>query len=61
MLLRYFYDPQKSAQASYFVGCQQTSEAIVINPARDVTETLPDHGQSRGHAHCSGDGNPSAC
>lgn len=39
MLLRYFYDP-KLAQASYFVGCQQTGEAIVIDPARDVEPYL---------------------
>lgn len=39
MLLRFFYDP-KLAQASYFVGCQQTSEAIVIDPARDVEPYL---------------------
>ena len=35
MLLRYFYN-DKLAQASYFVGCQATGEAIVIDPARDV-------------------------
>lgn len=39
MLLRYFYD-QKLAQASYFVGCQETSEAIVIDPARFVDQYL---------------------
>ena len=39
MLLRYFYDP-KLAQASYLVGCQQTGEAIVIDPARDVEPYL---------------------
>lgn len=39
MLLRYFYD-QKLAQASYFVGCQQTGEAIVIDPAREVEPYL---------------------
>lgn len=39
MLLRYFYD-QKLAQASYFVGCQQTGEAIIIDPARDVEPYL---------------------
>ncbi|WP_054949611.1 MBL fold metallo-hydrolase [Numidum massiliense] len=36
MLLRYFYN-EKLAHASYLVGCQQTGEAIVIDPARDVT------------------------
>jgi hydroxyacylglutathione hydrolase len=35
VLLRYFYD-QKLAQASYFVGCQETGEAIVVDPARDI-------------------------
>lgn len=39
MLLRYFYN-DKLAQASYFVGCQQTNEAIVIDPARDVEPYL---------------------
>ena len=39
MLLRYFYN-QKLAQASYFVGCQQTNEAIVVDPARDVEPYL---------------------
>jgi hydroxyacylglutathione hydrolase len=39
MLLRYFYD-QKLAQASYFVGCQETDEAIVIDPARHVDQYL---------------------
>lgn len=39
MLLRYFYN-QSLAQASYFVGCQQTEEAIVIDPARDIEPYL---------------------
>jgi hydroxyacylglutathione hydrolase len=39
MLLRYFYD-QKLAQASYFVGCQATGEALVIDPARHVEPYL---------------------
>lgn len=39
MLLHYFYD-QKLAQASYFVGCQETGEAIVIDPARYVDQYL---------------------
>ena len=39
MLLRYFYN-QNLAQASYFVGCQQTGEAIIIDPARDVEPYL---------------------
>jgi hydroxyacylglutathione hydrolase len=39
MLLRYFYE-DKLAQASYFVGCQSTGEAIVVDPARDVVPYL---------------------
>ena len=39
MLLRYFYD-EKLAQASYMVGCQMTGEAIVIDPARNITPYL---------------------
>ena len=39
MLLRYFYN-DKLAQASYFIACQQTSEAIVVDPARDVEPYL---------------------
>jgi len=39
MLLRYFYN-QKLAQASYFVGCQETEEAIIIDPARDIEPYL---------------------
>jgi hydroxyacylglutathione hydrolase len=36
MLLRYIYD-EKLAQASYFVGCPATGEAVVIDPARNVS------------------------
>lgn len=36
MLLKYFYD-KKLAQASYMVGCAATGEALVIDPARDIT------------------------
>lgn len=35
MLLRYFYD-EKLAHASYLAGCQETGEAIVIDPGRDL-------------------------
>ncbi|MDG2014712.1 MAG: MBL fold metallo-hydrolase [Pirellulaceae bacterium] len=35
MLLKYFYD-QALAHASYMVGCQQTGEAIIIDPSRDI-------------------------
>lgn len=39
MLLKYFYD-QALAHASYLVGCQKSGEALVIDPARDVTQYL---------------------
>ncbi len=39
MILRYFYD-DRLAQASYLVGCAKTGEALVIDPARDVTPYL---------------------
>lgn len=39
MLLRLLYD-QKLAQASYFVGCQATGEALVIDPNRDIDQYL---------------------
>lgn len=39
MLVRRFYD-DRLAQASYLIGCQRTGEAIVIDPARDVTPYL---------------------
>src|SRR5689334_15752548 len=39
MLLKYFYDPHLS-QASYMVACQETGEALVIDPARDITPYL---------------------
>lgn len=39
MLLKYFYD-KPLAQAAYMIGCQATGEAIVIDPARDVTPYL---------------------
>src|SRR5699024_4243514 len=35
MLLERIYDEDLS-QASYFIGCQQTNDAIVIDPRRDV-------------------------
>ena len=35
MLLKYFYN-QKLAHASYLVGCQQTGEALIVDPGRDV-------------------------
>jgi hydroxyacylglutathione hydrolase len=39
MLVRRFYDPQL-AQASYLIACQQSDEAIVIDPARDIAPYL---------------------
>lgn len=39
MLVRRFYD-DRLAQASYLIACQRTGEAIVIDPARDVTPYL---------------------
>ncbi|NDJ62157.1 MAG: MBL fold metallo-hydrolase [Chloroflexi bacterium] len=39
MLLKYFYD-QRLAQASYLVGCAATGEALVVDPARDITRYL---------------------
>jgi hydroxyacylglutathione hydrolase len=39
MLLKYFYDDHL-AQASYMVGCQETGEALIIDPARDITPYL---------------------
>ncbi len=39
MLLKYFYD-KPLAQAAYMIGCQATGEAIVIDPARDITPYL---------------------
>ena len=39
MLLKYFYD-KALAHASYMVGCQKTSEAIIIDPGRDIEQYL---------------------
>ncbi len=39
MLLNYFYD-KALAHASYMVGCQRTNEAIIIDPARDISPYL---------------------
>lgn len=39
MLLKYFYD-NSLAQASYLVGCQETGEALIIDPARDIEPYL---------------------
>ncbi|MCE7792993.1 MBL fold metallo-hydrolase [Salipaludibacillus sp. CUR1] len=39
MLLKYFYD-KKLAQASYMVGCQAKGEAVIVDPARDITPYL---------------------
>jgi hydroxyacylglutathione hydrolase len=39
MLLKYFYDAAL-AHASYMVGCQQTGEAILIDPGRGIQRYL---------------------
>lgn len=39
MLLKYFYD-DILAQASYMVGCQESGDALVIDPARDIQQYL---------------------
>lgn len=39
MLLKYFYD-KSLAQASYMVGCQACGEALIVDPARDITPYL---------------------
>ena len=39
MLVRRFYD-DRLAQASYLIACQRTGEAIVIDPARDISQYL---------------------
>ena len=39
MFFRLFYN-QPLAQASYLIGCQQTDEAIVIDPIRDIAQYL---------------------
>ena len=35
MLFKQVYD-KKLAQASYFIGCQKTGEATVVDPRRDI-------------------------
>ncbi|GAB4581780.1 MAG: MBL fold metallo-hydrolase [Anaerolineales bacterium] len=39
MFLKYFFYP-KLAHASYFVGCQETKEALIIDPARHLEPYL---------------------
>ncbi|GAB1420722.1 MBL fold metallo-hydrolase [Anaerolineales bacterium] len=39
MILRYFYD-KSLAQASYMVACAATGEALIIDPARDISVYL---------------------
>lgn len=39
MLLKYFYDDHL-AQASYLVGCAKNGQALVVDPARDITPYL---------------------
>jgi hydroxyacylglutathione hydrolase len=46
MLVRRCYD-DRLAQASYLIGCQATGEAIVIDPARDITPCIDAARQER--------------
>jgi hydroxyacylglutathione hydrolase len=46
MFVRRFYD-DRLAQASYLIACQRTGEAIVIDPARDITAYLETARQER--------------
>jgi DNA-binding MurR/RpiR family transcriptional regulator len=39
MLFKQFYD-EDLAQGSYFIGCQATGEAIVVDPWRDIQTYL---------------------
>ncbi len=39
MFFRSFFD-EKLAQYSYMVGCQRTGEAIIVDPAREITPYL---------------------
>ncbi len=39
MLLKYFFD-RALAQASYLIGCQETGEALIVDPARDISPYL---------------------
>ncbi len=39
MLFKYLYDASLS-QASYFIGCQATGEAVVVDPLRDVDQYM---------------------
>lgn len=39
MLLERLYD-EDLAQASYFIGCQKTGEAVIVDPRRDIADYL---------------------
>ena len=39
MLFKFLYDSSLS-QASYFIGCQATGEAVVVDPLRDVDQYI---------------------
>jgi hypothetical protein len=43
MFLRQIFD-EKLAQYAYIIGCQQTGEAIVIDPERDIDRFLARQG-----------------
>ncbi len=46
MLLKYFYD-RTLAQASYMIGCQETHEALIVDPSRDIDQYLHAAQQAR--------------
>ena len=39
MIFKFLYDAALS-QASYFIGCQATNEAVVVDPLRDVDQYI---------------------
>ena len=39
MVFRQFYDPDL-AQGSYLIGCEQSGEAVIVDPRRDIAEYL---------------------
>ena len=53
MLFTRIYD-EDLAQASYFIGCQATGEAVVVDPRR-TTSGLPERGREQRHDDRRGD------
>ena len=39
MIFKHLYDTSLS-QSSYFIGCQATGEAVVVDPVRDVDQYI---------------------